>query len=372
MAGLTTERRQQRQLLFWLAVGLVFALAILLFQEILLPFVAGLVLAYALNPLVGALERLRIGRLGASAVVVALLVIILLVVVIFLLPLLFGQAQELLASLPGEVERLRPAAESWAREQFGDRFGDLSNAINKAIAGASENWAGIAGTLAQSLWAQGRMVLDFLSLLFITPIVVFYLLVDWPQMMQRLGEWLPRDHEKVLRRLAGEIDEAISAFVRGQGIVCLVLGTLYSVGLSAAGLNYGLLIGIGTGIMTFVPVVGTALGLITASIVALMQGWPDLSLLAIVVGIFALGQALDSGFLSPRIVGPKIGLHPVALILALFVFSYLFGFVGVLVAVPMAAAVGVLIRYGLELYLASPMYRGNSGVKAQDPGIPGE
>jgi predicted PurR-regulated permease PerM len=154
------------------------------------------------------------------------------------------------------------------------------------------------------------------------------------------------------------MDAAIGAFIRGQGIVCLVLGTIYTVGLTLIDLQYGLLIGIATGVMSFVPVVGTVLGLITASIVAVIQGWPDLTLLGLVVLIFGIGQALDAGFLSPRVVGPKVGLHPVALIFALFVFSYLFGFVGVLVAVPMAAAIGVLIRFGLRLYLASPIYKG--------------
>ena len=353
------QHRGQRQILFWLTIAVLFSLAILFLREILLPFVAGLVLAYALDPLVGAIEKLRIGRLASSAIVVALLVVIFIVVLVFLVPLLVDQARELVASAPSEFERLRPKFEAWAREQLGTRFGDVSEAINQVIA-RSENWAGIAGSVAQSLLDQGRTVISILSILFITPIVVFYLLVDWPQMMRRLGEWLPRDHETTLRRLAGEIDEAISAFVRGQGIVCLVLGTLYSVGLSSAGLNYGLLIGICTGVMTFVPVVGTVLGLITASTVAIMQGWPDLTLLATVVAIFAAGQALDSGFLSPRVVGAKIGLHPVALIFALVVFSYLFGFVGVLVAVPMAAAAGVLIRYSLELYLASSYYKGTA------------
>ena len=210
-------------------------------------------------------------------------------------------------------------------------------------------------------------MIDFLALILITPIVVFYLLVDWRDMMVRLGDWLPRDHETTLRRLAGEMDAAIGAFIRGQGIVCLVLGTLYTVSLTLIDLQYGLLIGIVTGVMSFVPVVGTVLGLITASIVATIQGWPDLTLLGLVVAIFAAGQALDAGFLSPRVVGPKVGLHPVALIFALFVFSYLFGFVGVLVAVPVAAAIGVLIRFALRLYLASPIYKG-SGAEVPGPG----
>ena len=358
------RHRGQAQLLFWLGVAVLFVLAILLFQEILLPFVAGTVLAYALNPLVDRMERVGLGRLAASAIIVALLVVVIVLVMVFLAPLLVDQARQFIESLPDAVRKIQTVVEQWARDQFGDRFSDVRTAIDSAIAKASEkDWSDVAGQVAKSLWDQGQAVLDFLSLLFITPIVVFYLLVDWPTMLASLRSWLPRDHQTTLLRLAGEIDEAISAFVRGQGIVCLVLGTLYAVGLSVAGLKYGLLIGIATGVMTFVPVVGTALGLITASILALVQEWPDPTLLAMVVAIFATGQALDSGFLAPRVVGPKVGLHPVALIFSLFVFSYLFGFVGVLVAVPLAAAVGVLIRFALELYLSSPYYlgTGNSG-----------
>lgn len=353
------QRKKQKQALFWLALGIAFIVAILMLQEILLPFVAGLVLAYALDPVVERLERIGVGRLIASSVVVLLLLIIFILVLVFLVPLLIKQAQQFIASVPSEVERLAPILNDWAREQLGPRFDTLSAAVEEAVSSSSADWTGYAGVVLNSIWARSGAVIDFLSILFITPIVVFYWLVDWPKMLKSLGEWLPRDHENTLRTLAGDIDRAVAAFIRGQGVVCLVLGTLYTVGLSTIGLDYGLLIGIATGVMSFVPVVGTLLGLVTASIVAVVQGWPDLTLLLLVIGIFALGQALDSGFLSPRIVGPAIGLHPVALIFALIVFSYLFGFVGVLVAVPVSAAIGVLIRFALKLYLKSPIYKGS-------------
>lgn len=358
---MTDEREKQKQVLFWLAIGVALTLAILLLQKILLPFVAGLVLAYALDPLVDRLAKLGLGRLLASSIVVLLLLVVFVVVLVFLVPLLLSQAQQFIASIPGEVERLLPIFKTWAREQMGPRFDDVSAAIDQALANSSANWTSYAGVVLQSILARGSAVIDFLSILFITPIVVFYLLVDWPAMLKRLSDWMPRDHEQTLRGLAGDIDKAVAAFIRGQGVVCLVLGTIYTVGLSSIGLDYGLLIGIATGVMSFVPVVGTVLGLIAASTVALVQGWPDLTLLIMVLGIFVLGQALDSGFLSPRIVGPAIGLHPVTLIFALIVFSYLFGFVGVLVAIPVSAAIGVLIRFGLKLYLQSAIYKGTAG-----------
>ncbi|MEO1694360.1 MAG: AI-2E family transporter, partial [Pseudomonadota bacterium] len=176
-----------------------------------------------------------------------------------------------------------------------------------------------------------------------------------------------------LRSLAGRIDEAISAFIRGQGLVCIILGTYYSTLLSFAGLEYGLLVGLLTGVMSFVPFVGWALGLISSVILAVVQGWPDLTLLAIVLTIFAGSQVLDAAFLSPKIVGSRIGLHPVWLIFALITFSYLFGTVGVLVAVPLAAAFGVIVRHALAVYLESDIYRGHAGAaRRAEPIVPDE
>jgi predicted PurR-regulated permease PerM len=177
-------------------------------------------------------------------------------------------------------------------------------------------------------------------------------------MLAKIDGWLPRDHASSVRALASEMNEAVSAFVRGQGTVCLILGAFYALSLSLIGLNYGLLVGLATGLFAFVPFVGWALGLITALTLAMAQFWPGMTEPLLVVGVFAAGQALDAGFLSPNIVGSKIGLHPVWLIFSLFAFSYLFGFVGTLVAVPVAAALAVLIRFALTAYLESPVYRG--------------
>jgi predicted PurR-regulated permease PerM len=366
-----TGNKQQKQVLFWLSFAVLLALAILALQKILLPFVAGVVLAYALNPVADGIERIGIGRTLASLVLVLFLVIVFVLAVVFLVPILVDQARQIAAALPGDLQEIRPKLQEWVHQKFGPRVDVLSGFVDAAIRQFSDNWTGLAGTLAKRIWDQGWALIDFLSILFITPIVVFYLLVDWPVMLRRLTEWLPREHEHTILRVVGQMDQAISAFIRGQGLICLVLGTLYTVGLSLIGLPYGILIGIVTGVLTFIPVVGTVVGLVTASLVALLHGGGELMIVLKVVGIFALGQAIDSGFLSPRIVGPKAGLHPVGLIFSLFVFSYLFGFVGVLVAVPMAAAVAVLIRFALELYLGSKIYKGhNTDQPSQPPGGP--
>lgn len=367
-----TQHRHQKQVLFWLSAAVILSLAVLALQAILLPFVTGIVLAYALNPLADALERLGLGRTLASLLIVLLLVVAFVVVLIFLVPLVIKQAQQVASTLPADLRELKPKIELWARNSLGLPMDEFGRLIDTGLTKLAENWTAIFGELAKRVWDQGSALIGFLSILFITPIVVFYLLVDWPRMLAKLADWLPRDHEATIRLVVGRMDQAISAFVRGQGLICLILGTLYAAGLSLVGLPYGLLIGIITGALTFVPVVGTVIGLVTSIIVALTSGSGDAWLVGKVIAIFALGQALDSGFLSPRVVGPKIGLHPVGLIFALFVFSYLFGFVGVLVAVPLAAAVTVLIKFALELYLGSHIYKGGGveAVAANDQGVP--
>jgi predicted PurR-regulated permease PerM len=354
------KMKSERQLLFWLAVALVFVVAILALQEVLLPFVTGIVLAYAFNPLADKLDRMGLPRVVAAGLVVALIVAIIAGLLVFVVPLLIVQLQELAANLPGELERLKGLIEAWAREQFGDRFAAIEQTVGQGLVDFSANWASVAQFIASSLLAQGQAVINFLALLLITPVVLFYVLADWNGMIAQIDRWLPRAHQSTLRRLASRIDEAISAFIRGQGLVCVILGIYYTVTLSFAGLSYGLLVGLLTGVLSFVPFVGWATGLILSATLALIQGWPDPTLLFFVLAIFAGSQALDAAFLSPKIVGSRIGLHPVWLIFALIVFSYLFGMVGVLVAVPLAAAVGVLVRFALEVYLASGYYTGGT------------
>lgn len=354
--------RIERQVLFWMAALLLLILAIGLLKDILLPFVVGIVVAYFLNPLADGLERIGLPRMLASALILVMAILAFAAVAIFVVPLLVTQAQQLAAALPDELARLRTLVEAWARTQLGPRFPQFEAALDGALGGFAQNWAGIAGWVASSLWDRGLALINFVSLLLVTPLVVFYLLVDWHPMMAKLNGWLPRAHAPVIRGLAHEVNDAVSAFIRGQGTVCIILGIFYAAALSAIGLRYGLLVGLATGLLGFVPFIGWLLGLLTASTLAIVQYWPESLPLLMVIGIFLAGQVLDAGFLAPSIVGSKIGLHPVWLIFALFVFSYLFGFVGVLVAVPVAAAIGVLVRFALRLYLASPVYDDGRGV----------
>jgi predicted PurR-regulated permease PerM len=253
------------------------------------------------------------------------------------------------------MQRFKRFAEGLARSWFGPSHPPLQVAIERLSGEVTENWTTYAGTLLTSVWSRGVALVNVLSLILITPVVVFYLLVDWHPMLERIDQAIPRDHVATVRRLAAEINDAVAAFIRGQGAICLILGIFYAAGLSWAGLNYSLLIGLMTGLLAFVPVVGWLLGLICTSAVAIVQFWPDLIPLAKAVGVLVAGIAIDTAFLSPRLVGKRIKLHPVWLIFALFVFSYLFGLV--------AAAVAVLVRFAIDVYLKSSVYQGAADVR---------
>lgn len=349
--------RAELKVMFWAAALLVASVGLLVLRDVLTPFLVGLVVAYALNPLADWLERRGLPRTLASALIVAMLVLAIVAAAVVLLPQLTTQVQQLLKTMPSDIDRLRTVLEDYLQRLIGPRAVEVRAAIDKGIADVTANWSSVLPTLASSLLNSGRSLIGAVSLALITPLVVFYLLVDWHTMLGKVESWLPRQHAATIHRLAVDIDDAIAAFIRGQGLVCLILAVFYSIALTAAGVRYSLLIGIVTGVLAFVPFVGWALGLITTLIVAAAQFWPDAKPMLIVLAIFAAGQALDAGLLSPQIVGSKIGLHPVWLLLALAVFSFLFGLVGLLVAVPLAAATGVLVRHTLKLYLASPLYR---------------
>jgi len=350
--------RGERQVLFWGTAAVLLMLAIALLKDILLPFLAGVAVAYFLSPLADRLVKLGFNRIVASLLIIITLAVLIIAALVLVVPVILSQAQELATALPGEISRIREALEAWARAQLGPAFVGIEAQIARASDALSDNWTSLAGWAASSIWDRSLAIVNFVALMLVTPLVVFYLLIDWHPMLDKIDGWLPRAHADSIRALASDMNDAVAAFVRGQGTVCLILGAFYATALSALGLNYGLLIGLVTGLMSFVPFVGWALGLITATTVAVIQYWPDMVPIVLVVAVFLAAQALDAGFLSPTIVGSKIGLHPVWLIFALFVFSYLFGFVGTLIAVPLAAALGVLIRFALGVYLASPVYQG--------------
>ncbi len=350
----------RRQLLFWSGALLVFIALLWLLGEVLLPFIAGMALAYLLNPLVCRIQGLGVSRPIASVAIVMLFIVLIAVGLILLVPVLSEQIADFVARLPHYVERLRQVINQSSQGWLGRFLGERLPEAQKSLGGVAAQAGGWAATFLASLWTGGKALVSILSLVIITPIVAFYLLLDWQRMIETVDAWTPVQHRETVRGLFREMDGAISGFVRGQALVCLVLGTFYAIALMAMGLNFGLLIGITAAILGFAPYVGTMTGFILAVGVAVAQFWPDWTMPALAAGIFLFGQFVEGNILQPQLVGKEIGLHPVWLMFSLLAFAYLFGFVGLLVAVPVAAAIGVLIRFLLRQYLASSYYTGTN------------
>lgn len=349
----------KRQALFWLGAFIALGATLWLFSSILLPFVAGMAIAYFLDPIADRLEGLGLSRLMATIVILVSFVIVFALALTILIPVLIGQFHEFAQRMPGYVGMLQvyviDAQDSvlpdWAKSQVGVIKDNLSGIM-------SQGMGFISGIFTQ-LWNSGKAIVDVISLLVVTPVVAFYILLDWDRMVGKVDHWVPRAHVGEVRKIAAEIDTAIAGFIRGQGSLCLILGIYYAVALSVVGLNFGLLIGFFAGMISFVPYVGSMVGLVLAVGVAIVQFWPDQMWIFAVLAIFVSGQFVEGNILQPKLVGESVGLHPVWLMFALFAFGLLFGFVGLMVAVPAAAAVGVLVRYALDRYLHSSLYLGN-------------
>jgi predicted PurR-regulated permease PerM len=351
-------RSLRRQIVFWLVVLAFFVVFLWLFSTILLPFVAGMALAYFLDPVADRLERWGLTRTAATSLILLTFVVLLVLGFVIVIPLLAAQATDFSEKVPGYVSSLQqliadpnsPIMPDWLKGQIGS----LKDNVTKY---AGEGASFLAGVFVQ-LWASGKALIDILSLLVITPIVAFYILLDWDKMVAKVDGWVPRDWVVVVRRLAGEMDHAIAGFVRGQGTICLVLAIFYGGSLSLAGLNFGLLIGIVSGLVSFIPYLGSLLGLVLSVGVALVQFWPDYPWIGLIAGIFLVGQIVDGYVLQPKLIGERVGLHPVWLMFSLLAFGALFGFVGLMVAVPASASIAVLVRYAISRYLDSDLYHG--------------
>ena len=347
-----------RQVMFWFAALLVFAGFLWLLADILLPFVAGMALAYLLDPLTRRVERLGLGRTLAALLVITLIIVAIVVIVMLVAPILGGQLFAFIDNIPRYMERLHTLISEPNREWLNSVFGSQIADPGKSVGGLMAQGATWLAAFVASLWSGGRALVSLLSLLVITPVVAFYLLADWDRLLATVDSWVPVPHRETVRGLAREMDAAIAGFVRGQAVICLILGAFYAIGLTVAGLHFGFLIGFMTGVFSFIPYVGSLTGFVIATGVAIAQFWPSGMPILGVVCVFLVGQVLEGYVLSPKLVGARVGLHPVWLMFALLAFGYLLGFVGLLVAIPTAAAIGVLARFALRQYLASPLYTG--------------
>jgi predicted PurR-regulated permease PerM len=363
----------ERQLLIWTLALAALLLTLALLGSTVTPFATGLALGYLLDPVVHRLERFGFNRLTASLLILAMFVLALALAMVIVVPILGNQLLGFTQKLPGYVIRLQAlAAEQGA--SLANKYG-----------GAWLDWLGLRGSLStdqiqqsigdfvtrggqfvlglfRSIASGGAALIQFFSLLVVTPVVAFYILVDWNKMVAAIDSWLPLDYRDNLRRIAAEINVALAGFIRGQSLVCLFLGSWYGLGLTLVGIDFGFLIGVIAGVLSFVPYVGSLTALIMSLAVGLVQGWPSLKLFFLALAVVGAGQFLEGYVISPKLVGESIGLHPVWLMFALFAFGGLFGFTGLLVAVPTAAALGVLARHLLGVYLASPLYRGRGAV----------
>jgi predicted PurR-regulated permease PerM len=314
----------ERHFLFWLVVLVLVVLALWLLSEILLPFVAGLAIAYLLTPLTDRLERFGINRLAAALLIIAFVVLALVYLILLVAPIVGAQLSSFIDSVPGNVTRLQTLlgdpSRPWLQKLLGAGF-----SADKSIGDLVTQGVGWLTTFLRSLWSGGRALVSLFSLVVVTPVVAFYLIYDWHRMIRSVDSWIPIQYRDTVRELAREVDVAIAGFVRGQTGVCLILGSFYAVALT---------------------------------LTAVAQFWPAYGSIAVVLGIFLVGQFVEGNVLAPKLVGESVGIHPVWLIFALLAFGYLFGFVGLLVAVPLAATIGVLTRFALRRYLQSSLYTG--------------
>jgi len=341
--------------LSWLGLLLVAIGLLWLLSPVLLPFFLGMAIAYVLDPAVVRLEKWSRNRTLATLIILLVFVVVVAGALALLVPVLERQLVGLVQKLVEASTEAYDWAVPYVQRQLREARVPTSAAPNAGdIAGKAVAWAGGA---AAGLWSGGLAVFNVLSLLVITPIITFYILRDWPRFVERIDSWLPRDHAPLIRRLAHKVDLRLAGFVRGQALVCLLMGLFYAIALTAAGLSYGLLMGLLIGLLVFIPVLGAAIGAVISLAIAAAQfhAWVPL---AIIAAIFLVGQFIEAYVLSPKLVGERIGLHPAWLLLALLAGGALFGFLGLLLAAPAAATIGVLAHFALERYLDSPLYRG--------------
>jgi predicted PurR-regulated permease PerM len=357
------SRLFKRQIIFWFGAVIAFGLFLYVFSSILLPFVVGMSLAYFLDPVADRLERLGLSRMLATLVILVSFIVVFVLALMIFVPILVSQFSDFAVRLPGYIAQLQALIASQNAEWIKKVIGVDASVLKNGLGSLVSQGAGIVSTLLTSIWSSSKTLIDIGGLFVVTPVVAFYTLHDWDRMVTKVDDWIPRDHLETVRAIFADINTAIAGFVRGQGTLCIILGLLYAAGLTIVGLNFALLIGLFAGLISFIPYVGSLVGLVLALGVAIVQFWPDWLMVGAVALVFVIGQFIEGNILQPKLVGQSVGLHPVWLMFALFAFGALFGFVGLMVAVPAAAAVGVLVRFAISRYMASPLYRGHGQAK---------
>lgn len=346
----------ERRILLWVVVFVCLGVILYLLRGAILPFVAGIAVAYLLDPVADRLERRGVPRTLASLLIVGGFILIFVTILVALLPTIIDQVTQFVASVPNLVRGVSAEAQTLLRRIRGGLTAAQQQEVNAALSQAAGKLAGWLGEMAGRVLSGGAAIVNLLSVIFIMPIVAFYLLRDWDRIVALLDGLIPHTGGEAIRTIMADIDKRLSGFVRGQAIVCLLLGTWYAGGLTLVGLNFGLVVGLAAGMLTIIPFVGNILGFVTSMAIAFTQfdGWIRPALVA---GVFVSGQFLEGNFVSPKILGDRVGLHPVWLLFAVMAGSALLGITGALLAVPAAAAIGVIVRFLVQQYLESPLYR---------------
>ncbi len=340
---------------YWTIAAVLFFVALWYLGGVILPFLVGGAVAYFLDPLADRLQKLGLSRVAATSVISLAAVILVVLMVLAVIPVLIQQLSALINAAPA----ISTNFQSFLVSRFPD-LTDSTSVMRTTLAEIAQAIQARGANLAQGVIASLFGVVSWLLFIVIVPVVAFYLLLDWDNMIAQIDELLPREHAPVIRHLAHEVDQVLAGFVRGQVTVCLTLAVYYASALMMAGLQFGLVIGAIAGAITVIPYIGALVGGVLAIGLALYQFWGDWVAIGTVAAIFAVGQFMEGNVLTPRLVGKSVGLHPVWLIFALSLFGGLFGFVGMLVAVPLSAAIGVVARFGIAQYRQSLLYLGDS------------
>ncbi len=347
---------------FWVIFSALALMALMLFSGVLLPFAAGFVLAYLFHPIANRMCRAGIPRGAAAFAIVSALIVALAIVFALIVPPLVDQLGQLIQKLPRWYEGTR----NYLTQHYGHFLQHIGEPQNPGAPGpvVQEIRQQVTPWLIsqlQGLLKSGLDLFNSLALLFLTPVITFFLLRDWDKMTGSIREFLPKRQAPAIVELAGEIDSTIAGYLRGTLIVLLIVSGFYMIALGTIGLDYGLLIGLGAGLISFVPYLGSTSGFLVSGGVALHQYWPDYTMVALVCGVFIFGQLMEGNVLTPNIVGNRVQLHPVWMLFALVASGYLLGFLGLIISVPLAAAVGVLVRFAIRKYYDSPMHNCDGG-----------
>lgn len=359
--------KPQIHLMFWVGAFLLFLSFIWIFSDVLTPFVLGIAIAYLLNPVVDALLKLKIPRIISVLLILLSFFIFVVSILVISTPPLVREASSLAEDIPKYIDKLVEFANPYlimAQEQFG---GDYSQSLKSFLQNNVGKIVEVTGGIAGGIASGGQFVVGFITTLLLTPLVAFFMMLEWSRVVSWAYDLIPRGKEKMIKDLLKEMNSKVSGFVRGQITVAFFLAVIYAVALTIAGLDYGFLIGVTAGLLSIIPMVGSSIGLLVSIAVAWFQ-MGELNFVAIIAAIFIVGQIIEGNILTPKLVGNSVGLHPLWVIFALMAGGSLFGVLGMLLAVPVAAVIGVLISFAILQYKSSPLYKNSNNKSAQDNG----